>query len=204
MSMKPEMSGTEAEMRSRFDFSRATRGRFSSRYEQGQSVTLLNGDADMEDPLEMDDGADNTRQAGKRIFISHVQAAGLKLAEPLHDKSIDYLIYNDAGKNHNLISYAVKLKTSSSKTFYLYKKYEHIPHFLLVYVWNARGPEESSVYALTYEEALRILEAKGYARSVSWIEEGGFSVTDAGPELLGMLEPYRMTEERWRQKLKVA
>ncbi|MGD0830995.1 MAG: hypothetical protein ABR907_08645 [Terracidiphilus sp.] len=202
--MKQAMSRNEIEMRSRFDFSRATRGRFSDRYKEGHSVTLLDGEPDMEDPLDTSDSPNSTRQAGKRIFISHVHAAGLKLAEPLDDKSIDYLIYNDAGKNRELISYAVKLKTSSHKTFYLYKKYERIPQFLLVYVWNARDPEESSVYALTYEEALRILEAKGYARTDSWIEEGGFSVTDAGPELLEMLKPYRMTEERWREKLQVA
>jgi hypothetical protein len=204
MNMKPETNRNEVEMRSRFDFSRATRGRFSGRYEQAHSVTLLDGEPDMDDPLDLSDGLHSTREAGKRIFVSRVQAAGLKLAQPMNDKSIDYLIYNDAGQSHELVSYAVKLKTSSSKTFYLYKKYEQIPRFLLVYVWNARGPEESSIYALTYEEALRILEAKGYAKSESWIKEGGFSVTDAGPELLDMLKPYQMTEKSWREKLQVA
>lgn len=191
-------------MRSRFDFSRATRGRFFERYQQGHTVTLLDGDPDMDDPLDLSCDQESTREAGKRIFVSHVEAAGLKLAEPLRDEDIDYLIYSDAGKSHRLVSCAVKLKTSSSKTFYLYKKYAQIPDFLLAYVWNARGPEESSVYALTYEEALRILEAKGYAKSDSWIKDGGFSVTHAGSELLKMLEPYRMTQERWQQKLQVA
>lgn len=199
--MKPEMSRAEIEMRRRFDFSRATRGRFSDRYEKGHSVTLLDGHPDIEDPLDASSGLDNTRQAGTRIFVSHVQAAGLKLAKPLSDESIDFLIYNDAGTNHELVSYAVKVKTSSSKTFYLYKKYAQIPRFLLVYVWNIRGPEESSIYALTYEEALRVLEAKGYANTDSWINEGGFSVTHAGSELLELLKPYRMTQERWQLKL---
>jgi hypothetical protein len=81
----------------------------------------------------------------------------------------------------------------------LYKKYADIPRFLLVYVWNALGPEENSVYALTYEEALRILEAKGYAKSDSWVRRGGFSVTHAGSELKKMLEPFLMTRERWQQ-----
>jgi hypothetical protein len=197
--MKPEMSKTEVEMRSRFDFSRATRGRFSDRYGQGHNVTLLDGDPDMDDPLDL-----GTRQAGRSIFESQVQAAGFKLAEPLKDESIDYIIYSAAGRNHELVSYAVKLKTSSSKTFYLYKKYADIPRFLLVYIWNARRSEESSVYALTYEEALRILKAKGYAESDSWVKEGGYSVTHAGPELMEMLNPYRMTQERWRQKLQAA
>lgn len=197
--MKPEMNSSEGEMRSRFDFSRATRGRFSDRYDKFHSVTLLHGDPDMEDPLDL-----STRQAGRRIFVSQVQAAGFKLAEPLNDESIDYLIYFAAGRNHELIAYAVKLKTSSSKTFYLYRKYAGIPRFLLVYVWNARGPEESSVYALTYGEALRVLEAKGYSKTESWIKEGGFSVTHAGSELKNLLEPFRMTRDRWQQKLRAA
>jgi hypothetical protein len=133
-----------------------------------------------------------------------VEAAGLKLAEPLRDDSIDYILYSAAGRNRELVSYAVKLKTSNSKTFYLYRKYADIPRFLLVYIWNARDREESSVYALTYEEALQVLKAKGYADSPSWLKDGGYSVTHAGPELTEMLEPYRMTQELWRQKLQVA
>jgi hypothetical protein len=193
------MSKDEMELRNRFDFSKGVRGKYYERYMQGHTVTLLDDDPDMDDPLDL-----STRQAGRRIFVDQVQAAGLKLAEPLNDESIDYLIYTAAGQNHELISYAVKLKTSSSKTFYLYRKYADIPRFLLVYIWNARGSEESSVYALTYEEALRVLEAKGYSKTKSWIKEGGFSVTHAGSELKDLLEPFRMTRDRWQQKLQVA
>jgi hypothetical protein len=193
------MSKNEMELRSRFDFSKGVRGKFYERYKNGHTITLLDRDPDEDDPLDL-----STRQAGKHIFVSQVQAAGLKLAEPLSDESIDFLIYSAAERNHELVSYAVKLKTSSSETFYLYKKYAHIPRFLLVYVWNALAPQESSVYALTYKEALKILEAKGYAESDAWIKEGGYSVTHAGSKLKEMLEPYRMTEELWRQKLQVA
>jgi len=192
--MKSQMSKSEMELRSRFDFSKGVRGKFYERYMNGHTVTLLDGDPDEDDPLDL-----STRQAGRHIFVSQVQAAGFKLAEPLSDESIDYLIYSAAGRNHEFVSYAVKLKTSSSETFYLYKKYADIPRFLLVYVWNALGPEENSVYALTYEEALRILEAKGYAKSDSWVRRGGFSVTHAGSELKKMLEPFLMTRERWQQ-----
>jgi hypothetical protein len=197
--MRSQMSKNEMELRSRFDFSKGVRGKFYERYKNGHTVTLLDGDPDEDDPLDL-----TTRQAGRHIFVSQVKAAGFKLAEPLSDESIDYLIYSAAGRNHQLVSYAVKLKTSSSKTFYLYKKYADIPRFLLVYIWNARGSEESSVYALTYEEALRIVEAKGYAKSEAWVKQGGYSVTHAGTELKEMLNPYRMTLERWQQKLRVA
>ncbi len=196
--MKPEMTRAEVETRSRFDFSRLTRGRFSDRYANGHSVALQNGEPDMEDPL---DANDSTRQAGKRIFESHVQAAGLKLAEPLHDERIDYLIYSSSGPNHELVSYAVQVKTSRHETFSLHKTDVHIPRSLLAYVWHAQHPAESSIYALTYSEALRIIESKGYAKSPSWNDEGGYSITHAGLELKKLLEPYRMTRERWQQKM---
>jgi hypothetical protein len=187
------------ELRSRFDFSKGVRGKFYERYKNGHTVTLLDGDPDEDDPLDL-----STRQAGTSIFVSQVQAAGFKLAEPLQDESIDYIIYSAAERDHDLISYAVKLKTSNSRTFYLYKKYGDIPRLLLVYIWNARISEDSSVYALTYEEALGVLKAKGYANTDSWIKNGGYSVTHAGSELIEMLNPYRMTLERWRQKLQAA
>jgi hypothetical protein len=196
--MKPEMTRAEVEMRSRFDFSRVTRGRFSDRYAKGHSVALLNGEPDMEDPL---DATDSTRRVGKRIFESHVQAAGLKLAEPLHDDQIDYLIYCSSGRNNELVSYAVQLKTSRHETFSLHKTDVHIPRSLLAYVWRTQHPDESSIYALTYGEALRIIESKGYAKTPSWISEGGYSITHAGLELKEMLEPYKMTTKRWQEKL---
>ena len=49
-----------------------------------------------------------------------------------------------------------------------------------------------------------MLKAKGYADSDAWVKDGGYSVTHAGPELMEMLKPYRMTQELWRQKLQVA
>jgi hypothetical protein len=57
------------------------------------------------------------------------------------------------------------------------------------------------VYALTFEEALRIVESKPYIVSKAWNEDGGYSVTHAGAELKEMLKTYRMSPERWTQRL---
>jgi hypothetical protein len=201
--MKPPMSKNEIEVRSRFDFSKPTRGRFYDRYQKGHTITLLdhNPDASANDDLDSSLNAASTRQAGKRIFVSHVQEAGLKLAEPLRDESIDYLISRNGDRNEKLVSYAVQLKTSANETFSLHKTDVHIPRSFIAYVWNAHVPKESSVYALTFEDALQIIKMKGYAETDSWINKGGYSVTHAGTELREMLEPFRMNAKRWHERL---
>jgi len=83
----------------------------------------------------------------------------------------------------------------------LYKKEARIPHLLVAYVWHAKEPTESEVYALTYDEALQILKSKPYFASKSWKDEGSYSVTHAGSELKGMLKEYRMTPKKWRQRM---
>lgn len=199
--MKPAMTKNEIEMRKRFDFTRATRGRFADRYTLGHTVTLLNGDPDMEDPLDGDNSPASTRDAGKQIFVSQVSAAGLKLAEPLQDPTIDYLIYRSEIQSREIVSCAVKVKTSIHETFSLFKTDLKASGSLLAYVWNAADPQKSSVYALTYREALRIVEDKPYAKSEAWVKDGRYTVVHAGAELKEMLEPYRMTRDRWLQRL---
>jgi hypothetical protein len=201
MHMKPPMTKNEIEMRKRFDFSRATRGRFADRYALGHTVTLLDGDPDMEDPLDLDSNPVSTRDAGKEIFVSQVTAAGLKLAEPLQDPSIDYLIYGSESGDREIVSCAVKVKTSVHETFSLFKTDLKVPGSLLAYVWNAGDPAKSSVYALTYREALKIFEKKPYVKSDAWLKDGRYTVVHAGAELKEMLEPYRMTRDRWQQRL---
>jgi len=72
---------------------------------------------------------------------------------------------------------------------------------LMAYVWHAKEPEASEIYALTYDEAFQIVKSKPYSSSKSWIKEGGYSVTRAGAELKEMLKEYRMTPKKWRQRL---
>lgn len=199
--MKPAMTKNEIEMRKRFDFSRATRGRFADRYALGHTVTLIEGEPDMEDPLDADNISTSTRDAGKQIFVSQVKAAGLKLAEPLQDSAIDYLIYSSEVENQEIVSCAVKVRTSVHETFSLFKTDLKIRGSLLAYVWNAGNPHKSCVYALTYREALRIVEKKPYVKSDAWLKDGRYTVVHAGVELKEMLEPYRMTQDRWQQRL---
>ncbi len=199
--MKSVIDMNETEIRARFDFSRATRGRFADRYQNGHTVILLDHDPDEEETILPADVAETTRQSGIRIFESQVREAGLHLVEPSKKNGIDYFVCSETQSDDEKASFPVKLKTSIHEVFSLHKKESVIPRLLVAYVWHAKEPKESEVYALTYDEALRIVKRKPYVSSKSWIDEGGYSVTHAGAELKEMLKEYRMTPKKWHQRM---
>jgi len=191
----------ETEIRARFDFSKATRGRFADRYQNDHTVILLDRDPDELEASLSEETNETTRQSGMRIFETQLRKAGLRLAEPSKKNGIDYFISAETQADEEGASFPVKLKTSIHEVFSLYKKESRIPRLLVAYVWHAKEPEASEVYALTYDEALEIVKSKPYFSSKSWIDEGGYSVTHAGAELKEMLKEYRMTPKKWRQRL---
>jgi hypothetical protein len=199
--MKSAIDMNETEVRARFDFSKATRGRFATRYKNGHTVELLDHDPDEAEGILPSEVVETTRQSGMRIFESQVRKAGLRLVEPSKKNGIDYFICSETQADEESASFPVKLKTSIHEVFSLYRKESRIPRLLVAYVWHAKEPEASEVYALTYEEALQIIKSKPYFSSKAWIDEGGYSVTHAGAELKEMLKEYRMTPRKWRQRL---
>ena len=199
--MKSPIDMNETEIRARFDFSKATRGRFAARYQAGHTVKLLDYDPDETEPILRAKEAETTRQSGMRIFESQVREAGLRLVEPSKKNGIDYILYSNTQADKKETSFPVNLKTSIHEVFSLYKKESRIPRLLVTYVWHAKEPKASEVYALTYDEALQIVKRKPYFSSRAWIDEGGYSVTHAGAELKEMLKEYRMTPKNWRQRL---
>jgi hypothetical protein len=61
-------------------------------------------------------------------------------------------------------------------------------------------PKKITTYALTYREAHGIAEMKGWTKTPSWAK-GGYAVTHPGKDLIEILEPYRMTKEKWWEKV---
>ena len=200
--MKQPMSESEIELRARFDFSRAERGKFHERYKKGHRVTLLTGEPDMDDPLapkELD--SQLVEVAGKHLLISRLAAAGLEVAEPIRDKGADLIVYCDSG---SFVARPVQLKASSRESFSLDAKYRKIPRLLIAYVWNVQEQERAEVYALTFAQAEKILESKHYDRTDSWQKKGYYFVRDAGAELKELLKPYKMSASSWREKIQSA
>jgi hypothetical protein len=191
----------EAELRAKFDFSKATRGRYFERYQRGSAVTLLDHDPDEERAAPAKVDSQLTELAGKHMLISQLVAAGYEIAEPLRDKGIDLVAYREGKGAEDFWAYPIQIKASSHESFSLDVKYERFPRLLIAYIWNVHGPERSEVYALTFKDARHVMEEKGYLKTDSWTKRGYYFVRDAGNELKTMLEPYRMTPERWQERL---
>jgi len=199
------MSDSEQKLRSQFDFSKAVRGRHSEQYAKGHTVTLLKSEPEDKYPVETG-GQDSqlTEVFGKNLLIGHLIDAGLEVAEPVRDRGIDLVAYRDKEGATGFVARPIQLKAYSHESFGLDVKYKRIPDLLIAYVWNVRTPELSEVYALTYDEALDILDKKGYSKTDSWTKGGRYFVRNAGKELREYLSQHKMTPERWLEKLKAA
>lgn len=203
--MKPQTDNSEPELRSRFDFSKAVRGKYADRYRRGHSVTLLEGQPDEGDPLDpRGDDTQLTEIAGKHLLIAHLIEAGIEVAQPIRDIGVDLIAYLGAKGSDEFTAWPIQLRAFSHESFYLDRKYEKLPRLLIAYVWNVRTPDKSEIYALTYPEALRVMEERGYSRTDSWTRGNRYFVRDAGRELKDRLKEYKMTPEKWHKKLKAA
>ena len=54
--------------------------------------------------------------------------------------------------------------------------------------------------ATTYDEAVAVAGAMGYTQTASW-EKGLYVTTKPSLEIVARLEPFRMTAEKWWQKI---
>jgi hypothetical protein len=198
--MKERMSQSEREIRNRFEFSRAVRGKYHDRYLKGSNVTLLAGDPELDDdPLALGpQDAQLVEIAGKHLLISHLVAAGFEVAEPIRDKGIDLIVYRT---DSDFVARPIQMKASSTESFSLDARYENVPNLLIAYVWNVQSPDRNDVYAMTFNDAKGILHKKGFDKTTSWRVGKYYFVREAGAELKQLLSPFRMNAKKWKQKL---
>jgi hypothetical protein len=196
--MKTQMNDSEQKLRSQFDFSKAVRGRHSEQYAKGHRVTLLEGQCHADDPLEPAEADSQLVEiAGKHLLISRLVAAGLEVAEPLRDRGIDLIVYRDEEKFN---ASPLQMKASTYESFSLDRKYAKFPNLLIAYVWNVNAGDKGEVYLMTFDQALKVMEAKGYSKTDSWTKNGYYFVRNAGKELKELLKPYRMEAQKWPER----
>jgi len=165
-------------------------------------------------------GASNTPDAaagGSRGFIhsSALGAAGVALVEteiqlytrfqparPTYDIGVDLRAINPEGsRGANL-----QVKASGAKNFNVQSRWEVIPNFLIVYVWQLRSRAEAVVYVMSYQEAYQIVAgcAPRWLQTRSWRELGGYGTTSPSSQIVRAIQPYQATPERWRAALAAA
>jgi hypothetical protein len=93
------------------------------------------------------------------------------------------------------------MKASSERSFGLWRKLEKFPDLLIAYIWNTGDLPLAVCYCLTYREALGVADEMGWTKTASWVEGNVYVTTAPSERLLGLLEEFKMTPERWRAKV---
>jgi hypothetical protein len=146
-----------------------------------------------------------TELVGRHFLIAQLVAADLEVAIPVRDRGIDLIAYLDlTTETKQFISCPIQMKASREARFGADKKYEKIANLLIAYVWHIDDPVNACVYALTYQEAVGLLEKRGHTETSSWIDKGGYTVPNPSESWLEDLKPYKMTPDCWRDRIRSA
>ena len=119
----------------------------------------------------------------------------------MRDRGIDLIAYLDA-EAAPLAAFPIQLKAATEATFSLDVKYERIANLVLAYMWHVGNPSRTVTFALTYGEALAVLEQMGHTKTESWTNQGRWVVTQPSERVRDLLEPYRMIPESWPRKFR--
>ena len=134
---------------------------------------------------------------GRNLLVGELIRADLEVALPLRDRGVDLIVYADRAEQvRSFAAVPIQMKASSRRSFVVDRKYERIANLLLVHVWNVDSEEELEIFALRYPEAVAIAENMKWTDTISW-SRGGYSITNPSKNLLLLLEPNRMSLEKW-------
>lgn len=139
---------------------------------------------------------------GRHELTSELVAAGLEVAVPLRDRGIDLIAYVDRDQHLGQFSACpIQMKASSRQSFGLDAKYRQFHNLILAYVWHLKDPRQTcETYALTYTEALAVARDMGWTDTASW-KKGSYVTTRPSTRLRDLLGPFRMSPERWWDKV---
>ena len=139
---------------------------------------------------------------GRNQLMDELVRAGLEVALPVRDRGVDLIVYSDLASNTgSFVAVPIQLKASSSAVFTVNRKYERISNLILAFVWNVRTDDSPVTYGLTYQEAVSVAQEMGWTETKSWLEGGLYTTTRPSQRVRELLEPYRMTPDRWWEKL---
>jgi hypothetical protein len=93
------------------------------------------------------------------------------------------------------------LKVASARSFGIWRKYERIHDLIVAFVWHVDGSSPSETFALTFSESLTVADTLGWTKTDSWVKDGGYGTTRPGAKVQQMLEPFRMSPEKWWSKV---
>jgi hypothetical protein len=138
---------------------------------------------------------------GRNRLIDELVRAGLEVALPIRDRGIDLIAYADIGPGvAQFAAVPIQMKACSQSAFSLDAKYAKFPNLLIAHIWHIDSPQDEVTFAMNYNEGLAVATAMGWTRTASWAK-GYYANNRPGAKLRDLLEPHRMTPDRWRQKV---
>jgi hypothetical protein len=139
---------------------------------------------------------------GRHRLAGELLMSGLEVAFPARDRGVDLIAYADVDPGAGrFVARPIQLKAASRRSFGVWKKYERIHDLVFAFVWHLDGADPPETYALTHGEALAVGEAMGWLATESWTLRGAYNTNNPGARLRGLLEPFRMNSEKWREKI---
>jgi hypothetical protein len=148
---------------------------------------------------------------GRHRLVEELLRADLEVALPVRDRGVDLIAYAELSTNAQRFSARpIQMKATSGTFFMIDRKYEKFPDLLIAFVWHVLDPARMATYVLTYKESVRVANAMGYTRTDSWLgrtktalrqKRGAYSTTRPGRKLKQLLEPYKMSPEKWRSRV---
>ncbi|MGH9511757.1 MAG: hypothetical protein ACRD2U_06435 [Terriglobales bacterium] len=140
---------------------------------------------------------------GRNRLVSELLRDGLEVAAPARDRGIDLIAYADRVPDvPTFIACPIQMKAASNESFSVDRKYSNIANLIIAYVWHIHDPDKTVTYALTYNEVRGIAEKVfDLENSVVWRQRGYHATSKPSRKLLENLEPHRMTDGKWWQKV---
>jgi hypothetical protein len=138
---------------------------------------------------------------GHNRLTDELLRSGLEVAHPARDRGVDIIAYVDLETHvQSFVARPIQMKAASRQSFSIDRKYSKFPNLLIAFVWNLANGAEPVTFAMSYAEALRVGDSMGYTTTDSW-QRGSYATTNPGSRLRELLEPYRMTSERWWERV---
>lgn len=126
-------------------------------------------------------------KAGEAIVAAELMRRGVSIAYPAYDGGIDLLAYREDDPGRTI---PVQVKARSGSGYNFQRDWFKIPDIALVHVWNTMGTRIPECFI--FSTLAQVEDALGqHVHSVSWVQKGGYNVTDPGKSDMALMEPHR-------------
>ena len=127
-------------------------------------------------------------------------SAGYEVAVPRWDAGVDVIAFRSSP---TFLARPLQIKAAASFGFGIYRKYQRFPGLIMTYAINLRE-REPIVYAMPYDVTVSIGKDLGWTTTTSWVKGGGYFARHCTDKLGRLLEPNRMTPDRWQHVLELS